>query len=109
MKIFFNMIDQSLTFYIKIFIIILVCVLCLFFLSFLLSKLSKTREESKFNRKQKKIKKNKRNLVELNRRSGLGGRLSSIIFEEGEEEIEENNNVDIRMTRRSSQDFKKKG
>ena len=102
------LLEQDISFYFKIFgIISIVVVLCLI-ISKIFSIISKQHQSSQFEKKQEKIKRNKRNISELNKRAGISGRISSAAFTENVdiEEIRENNNVDLRITRASSKDLK---
>ena len=108
--IFSFFLDQDTTFYVKIFFIIfLVVSLSILFIKGM-SILSELHNDSKFNKKQEQIKQYKRNMSELNKRAGITGRISSAAFTENIdiEDIKENNNVDLRIKRASSKDFKEK-
>lgn len=99
--------EQSPIFYVKIFFIILCVILTIVILSKIFSIISSRHQVSKFNKKQEKIKRNKRNIAELNKRSGINGRISSAAFTNTVdiEDIRENNNVELRTKRVSRKDL----
>lgn len=102
--------DQDLSFYSKIFVIICLVIVVFLIVSKIISIISETHQTSKFEKKQEKIKKNKKNIAELNKRAGITGRISSAAFTENIdiEDIKENNNVDLRIKRVSSKDIERK-